>query len=197
MDKIFDKNDVEVVAGSIIDLHQTVNGQNKFVVMSLSPMDIRYEYDIHRFYEYDMMDLFKPCKYSGSVDFEVIVTEIPGDTFIKFMEDDAWWNPLSLESIAGSVDGCPFSDICFEDLTASNSVVITGGIVCDNTFTKINPVAFPVGEFFSRWLKNEHDKQFIPPATLAMSHTFSVTIPHENSELFLQMVKNVGGTVNA
>lgn len=48
-----DENSKLLKAGDIIDIHQTVNGQNLFVVMNISPLDIRYNFDRLREYEYD------------------------------------------------------------------------------------------------------------------------------------------------
>ena len=72
MKPIFDKNNKQLKEGDVIDLHQTVNGQNKFIVMSLSPLDIRYQYNVGHLYEYDKEDLFKPDQYSGEVAFEIL-----------------------------------------------------------------------------------------------------------------------------
>lgn len=68
---IWDKNDVAIFDGCIIDLHQTVNGCNLFYIKTALPLDIRYEHDHERKYEYDKEDLLKPCRYSGEVDFEI------------------------------------------------------------------------------------------------------------------------------
>ena len=67
-----DLNGVQVINGSIIDLHQTVNGESKFIVFDVESLDVRYSFDLKRVYEYDVKDLFKPCEYSGEVEFEVI-----------------------------------------------------------------------------------------------------------------------------
>ena len=70
--KRLDKNEREVKNGDVIDLHQTVNGQNLFVVFTVEPLDIRYAHDVTRKYEYDKEELFKPCKYSGEVEYEIV-----------------------------------------------------------------------------------------------------------------------------
>lgn len=67
-----DKNGKEIEKGDVIDLHQTVNGENLFVVLSLEPIKVVYSFDLSREYEYDLDELFEPCKYSGEVDFEII-----------------------------------------------------------------------------------------------------------------------------
>lgn len=70
--KLRDINDREVKNGDVIDLHQTVNGQNLFIVFKTEPLDIRYANEITREYEYDKEELFKPCKYSGEVKYEIV-----------------------------------------------------------------------------------------------------------------------------
>jgi len=74
-----DVNDKELKIGDIIDLHQTVNGQNLFVIASLSPLDVRYHYDMTRRYQYDQEALLAPCRYSGEVEYEIVghVDSIP------------------------------------------------------------------------------------------------------------------------
>jgi len=69
---MIDKNDKEIVPGDVIDIHQTVNGQNKFVVLSISPLDVRYAYYITRTYEYDMNELLAPSRFTGETDFEIV-----------------------------------------------------------------------------------------------------------------------------
>jgi hypothetical protein len=71
MRQLFDVNDKLVSPGDVIDIHQTVNGQNLFVIACLEPLDIRYHYDMSREYEYDKNDLLKPCRYSGEVEFSI------------------------------------------------------------------------------------------------------------------------------
>jgi hypothetical protein len=51
--KYLDTNQEELKKGDIINLHQTVNGQNMFVVLNTEPLDIRYAHDLQRLYEYD------------------------------------------------------------------------------------------------------------------------------------------------
>ena len=64
-----DENGVTLKNGDIIDIHQTVNGENEFVVMNLTPLDIRYNYDRLREYEYDKEDLLAITLGEG---FEII-----------------------------------------------------------------------------------------------------------------------------
>lgn len=67
-----DKNEETLISGSIIDIHQTVNGQNIFVVLSAHPLDIRYGYDLTRKYEYDKNDLLAPDIFSDVPEFEIV-----------------------------------------------------------------------------------------------------------------------------
>lgn len=67
-----DKNNKEISRGDIIDLHQTVNGENMFVVLDVKNLDVRYRFDLTRKYEYDVNDLLSPCKYTSESDFEII-----------------------------------------------------------------------------------------------------------------------------
>lgn len=71
--KYFDKNGEEVVNGSVIDLHQTVNGQNIFVVLfSDHGLYVVYGHDLTRSYEYDKIELLSPIKITGDTEFEII-----------------------------------------------------------------------------------------------------------------------------
>jgi ribosomal silencing factor RsfS len=74
MRQIFDKNEVQLKNNSIVDLHQTVNGQNLFVVLDVDTLDVRYYHDLSRKYEYDVEELFRACQFSGEVDFEIVGT---------------------------------------------------------------------------------------------------------------------------
>lgn len=64
-----DINGVVLKNGDIIDIHQTVNGQNEFVVINTNPLDVRYNHDRLREYEYDMNDLLSISDGEG---FEII-----------------------------------------------------------------------------------------------------------------------------
>lgn len=70
--KFTDKNEKELRNGDIIDIHQTVNGQNLFVVISIQPLDIRYAHDLNYKFQYNQEELLKPCRYSGEVEFEIL-----------------------------------------------------------------------------------------------------------------------------
>jgi hypothetical protein len=70
-----DKNDIELQRGDIIDIHQTVNGQNLFIVFNIIPcLDIRYNYDFNRKYEYNQEDLLiKPMfSFTDEPEWEIV-----------------------------------------------------------------------------------------------------------------------------
>jgi uncharacterized phage protein (TIGR01671 family) len=74
-----DRNGTEIYSGDILDLHSTVNGVNLFEVYyneSQARFSIKYYTDRmpkrSLEYEYSVSDFFKPCEFSGEVDFEVI-----------------------------------------------------------------------------------------------------------------------------
>lgn len=67
-----DRSGIKVKKGSVININQTVNGFNIFVVLELTPIDIRYGNNLARKYEYDQQDLLAKDKYTGETDFDVI-----------------------------------------------------------------------------------------------------------------------------
>jgi hypothetical protein len=67
-----DANDVELKVGDVFDIGQTVNGQSEFYVKSLDPLDIRYNYDRERRYEYSMTKLLAPCRWTGESEFTIV-----------------------------------------------------------------------------------------------------------------------------
>jgi len=67
-----DMNGKSLLKGDIINLHQTVNGQNIFVVLNTSPLDIRYGDDLLREYEYDKIEMLSPSRFAGGVEWEII-----------------------------------------------------------------------------------------------------------------------------
>ena len=69
---ILDKNEKQVTNYDIIDLHQTVNGESLFVIVDVEILDVRYYHNLKRTYEYSVEDLFRKCKISGEVDFEIV-----------------------------------------------------------------------------------------------------------------------------
>lgn len=54
----YDCNGLCLQDGDVIDLHQTVNGQNLFIVLSVKNLDVRYKHDFRK-YEYSVGDLLK------------------------------------------------------------------------------------------------------------------------------------------
>ena len=62
----------ELKNGDIIDLHQTVNGQNIFIVLDVEVLDIRYIHDFNYKYQYSSIDLLKPCAFRGDTEWEII-----------------------------------------------------------------------------------------------------------------------------
>lgn len=68
----FDINERKLKNGDVIDLHQTVNGQNLFVVFTLEPLDIRYANDVTRRYEYDKEEMLSTSKITSEVDWEIV-----------------------------------------------------------------------------------------------------------------------------
>jgi len=67
-----DINDIELKDGDVINIHQTVNGSTFFRIISVIPLNIVYEYDPTRTYEYDMEDLLTPFELNGEVDWEIV-----------------------------------------------------------------------------------------------------------------------------
>lgn len=67
-----DKNEKELFKGAIINLYQTVNGQNLFVVLSVNPLDIRYAHDLLREYEYDKEEMLAPSRFTGETEWEIV-----------------------------------------------------------------------------------------------------------------------------
>lgn len=69
---ITDINDIEINNGSIIDIHQTVNGCRYFVILKTNPLDIRYGYDLTHEYQYNKTELLSKSRFTNEVDFEII-----------------------------------------------------------------------------------------------------------------------------
>lgn len=67
-----DKNGKELKEGDIINLHQTVNGQHIFVVLEISPLDIRYGHNLTYLYQYDKDELLKVDPVTCEVEWEII-----------------------------------------------------------------------------------------------------------------------------
>ena len=69
-----DMNGHTLKDGDIVDMHQTIDGENVFLVYSVNPLDVRFRYNTRRKYQdrYDVNSLLAPCRYSGDVDWEII-----------------------------------------------------------------------------------------------------------------------------
>jgi len=70
--KFEDKNGLILQDGDVFDIHQTVNGRSLFYVDSIEPLDIRYEYDRKRKYEYNEQQLLAPCIFTGESQFTIV-----------------------------------------------------------------------------------------------------------------------------
>ena len=70
-----DKYDVEISDGDIIDIHQTVNGQNLFVVSINDDREYSVTYLDGRPYEYDTMELLEANIY-GEKELEIVANKI-------------------------------------------------------------------------------------------------------------------------
>jgi hypothetical protein len=71
---ILDMNGRQLNNMDVIDIHQTVNGQNLFVVLDVETLDVRYFHDLDCKYEYDVQELFRACRFTGEVEFEIVNT---------------------------------------------------------------------------------------------------------------------------
>jgi phage terminase large subunit len=68
-----DKNEIELSDGDIIDIHQTVNGQNLFVVYINEEGEYSVTYLNGRTYEYDVMELLENSEmFSDEKTIEII-----------------------------------------------------------------------------------------------------------------------------
>jgi len=67
-----DKNDVQLKSGDIINIHQTVNGENIFVMLDLKELDLRYGFDASYKYQYSVSDLLETNLFGGEVEWEII-----------------------------------------------------------------------------------------------------------------------------
>ncbi len=63
-----DRNGIEIKDGDIIDIHQTVNGQNLFVVLTVEPLDVVYKYDLNKKYEYDKQELLEVNEFEKEIE---------------------------------------------------------------------------------------------------------------------------------
>lgn len=67
-----DKTGDQLNNGDIINIHQTVNGENLFVVLDVYNLDIRYARNLAYKYQYDMVELLSPSKLNGYIYFEIV-----------------------------------------------------------------------------------------------------------------------------
>lgn len=67
-----DKAGKQVSNGDVINIHQTVNGENLFVMLDLDELDLRYAFDVSYKYQYSVIDLLSPNHLNGGVEWEII-----------------------------------------------------------------------------------------------------------------------------
>jgi len=90
--ELYDINDVQLKNGDIIDIHQTVNGQSKFVVfISSDIINARY-YEINMFYEYSILGLLEYERYDKEI-------EIIGN----ISNNKKYWNDLLKDMIKNKI----------------------------------------------------------------------------------------------
>lgn len=101
MEKMYDIDGKELVAGSVIKFDTTVNGYNTYVVPSLDPLKIKYcSYNssqksviVGQDYEYDKESLLAPSPFTGDREF-TIIDHISNLEVIDYIEE----NPVVVES---------------------------------------------------------------------------------------------------
>ena len=69
---LFDKYGLELENGSIININQTVNGENLFVMLDVKEFDLRYGFEISYKYQYDVLSLLEPNKLNGDIEWEIV-----------------------------------------------------------------------------------------------------------------------------
>lgn len=67
-----DMNGLTIQDGDVVDIHQTVNGCCFFYIDSVEPLDIRYDFDHRRKYEYDKTKLLAKDHYTGESTFTIV-----------------------------------------------------------------------------------------------------------------------------
>lgn len=67
-----DKNGIEAQNGSVINIHQTVNGENIFVMLDIQKLDLRYGFNLAYEYQYDVIDLLAPNSLNGDIDWVIV-----------------------------------------------------------------------------------------------------------------------------
>ena len=71
----YDRNGRALKNYDVIDIHQTVNGYDKFVILDLGKKDVRYFDDINREYEYDVHDLLDDIEIEIVDNIESVIIE--------------------------------------------------------------------------------------------------------------------------
>jgi hypothetical protein len=66
-----DKNGIPLNNRDIINIHQTVNGENRFIILNLEDKDVRYFRNPTLKYEYDVDQLLAPCIFSFEPSFTI------------------------------------------------------------------------------------------------------------------------------
>lgn len=69
---MIDKNGKELKNGDIIDIHQTVNGENIFVMLDIKKLDLRYAWDLSWVFNYSVNDLLLPNHFNGDIEWEIV-----------------------------------------------------------------------------------------------------------------------------
>lgn len=67
-----DKAGKQVSNGDVINIHQTVNGENLFVMLDLDELDLRYAFDMSYKYQYSVIDLLKSDRLNGGVEWGIV-----------------------------------------------------------------------------------------------------------------------------
>ena len=67
-----DKNGIELQSGSVINIHQTVNGENLFVMLDIQKLDLRYGFNLAYEYQYAVTDLLSPNHFNGDIEWEIV-----------------------------------------------------------------------------------------------------------------------------
>jgi hypothetical protein len=70
--KFKDINDKELSNGDIIDICQTVNGQNLFIILNVETLDLRYLHDLNYKYQYDVKSLLEPNHFHGDTEWIIV-----------------------------------------------------------------------------------------------------------------------------
>lgn len=68
---LVDKNGKEIYEGDIIDIHQTVNGQNLFII-TIQDLKVMPTYLYGDAYEYNVLDLLDYYKHFDEIEIEVV-----------------------------------------------------------------------------------------------------------------------------